>query len=190
MNLHHHAQLVENFLSRPRFSGWVSSVYESELLGTAGTLEANRAFFQEHTTLLVHADNWCQCDFTRFLNFHRNHRPENCPITMMTFKTPTPRSCGIVDCFASRGCFAPPLPVGRGGRVRELSLEKRQRPNALLYQFGPSRASRHGFSWTTLRVRTRHQPINRAVGARQAPTACRLKHRHRVYWGSCHVVQP
>jgi len=106
VNLHHHAQLVENFLSRPRFYGWVSSVYESELLGTAGTLEANRAFFQGHTTLLVHADNWCQCDFYDFLNYHKNHRPEYCSITMMTFESPTPETCGIVETDAEGVVFA------------------------------------------------------------------------------------
>ncbi len=97
VNLHHHAELVEIFLSRPRFSGWVSSVYEPELLGTAGTLKANRAFFHKHTTLLVHADNWCQCDFGDFLKYHHERRPEHCPITMMTFESLAPESCGIVE---------------------------------------------------------------------------------------------
>lgn len=42
-------------------------------------------------------------------------------------------------------CNKSPLLDGRGRRVRELSLEKRQRPNALVYQSGPSRASGHVF---------------------------------------------
>jgi len=47
--------------------------------------------------LLVHADNWCQCDFSDFLDFHQLLRPDHCPITMMTFESPTPETCGIVE---------------------------------------------------------------------------------------------
>ena len=97
INLHHHSKIVQDFLNRSRFKGWVSSVSEDTLLGTAGTLRANKEYFQDCTTLLVHADNWCQCDFANFLNYHRTHPPKRCPITMMTFESPTPETCGIVE---------------------------------------------------------------------------------------------
>ena len=71
VNLHHHYEIVQEFLNRPRFKGWVHPVFEKTLLGTAGTLKANKEYFQDCTTLLVHADNWCQCDFAGFLKFHR-----------------------------------------------------------------------------------------------------------------------
>jgi len=97
VNLHHHSEKVQEFLNRTRFKDWVRSVFEEKLLGTAGTLKANKEYFKDCTTLLVHADNWCQCDFTDFLNYHRNHRPRHCSITMMTFDSPTPETCGIVE---------------------------------------------------------------------------------------------
>ena len=97
MNLHHHSEIVQEFLNRSRFKDWVSAIYEETLLGTAGTLRANKDFFQDCTTLLVHADNWCQCDFADFLNYHCKNRPEHCSITMMTFESPTPETCGIVE---------------------------------------------------------------------------------------------
>ena len=97
VNLHHHSKIVQEFLNRSRFEGWVSSVSEDTLLGTAGTLRANKEYFQDCTTLLVHADNWCQCDFADFLNYHKTHHPKRCPITMMTFESPTPETCGIVE---------------------------------------------------------------------------------------------
>ena len=97
VNLHHHSEIVREFLNRPRFKDRVSYVYEESLLGTAGTLIVNREYFRDCTTLLVHADNWCQCNFTNFLNFHHEHRPEHCPITMMTFESTTPETCGIVE---------------------------------------------------------------------------------------------
>lgn len=97
VNTHFHANLVETFLQRERFADWVISVHEDKLLGTAGTLRANADFFRGLTTLLVHADNWCQCDFVAFKNYHLNHRPAKCLITMMTFDTDAPQSCGIVE---------------------------------------------------------------------------------------------
>ena len=97
VNLHHHAKELRMFLERPRFIDWVDSVFERELLGTAGTLKANQAFFQANTILLAHSDNWCQCDFSDFLDFHKNRRPQQCKITMMTFNSPTPQTCGIVE---------------------------------------------------------------------------------------------
>jgi len=97
VNLHHHSEKVQEFLNRTRFKDWVSTVSEEMLLGTAGTLKANKEYFQDCTTLLIHADNWCQCDFADFLNLHQNHRPEHFPITMMTFESQTPETCGIVE---------------------------------------------------------------------------------------------
>ena len=97
VNLHHHSPIVEEFLLRERFSNWVNYVYEEELLGTAGTLIANKDFFEGATVLLIHADNWCQCNFKSFLNYHVNGRPRSCFITMMTFETDSPQSCGIVE---------------------------------------------------------------------------------------------
>ena len=97
VNTHFHADQVKEFLARRQFVGWVRPVQETELLGTAGTLRANVDFFHGSTTLLVHADNWCQCDFGAFVDYHLNRRPVHCLITMMTFETESPESCGIVE---------------------------------------------------------------------------------------------
>jgi mannose-1-phosphate guanylyltransferase len=97
VNTHFHAHHVKSFLQRERFKDWVNTVHEDNLLGTAGTLRANADFFRGTTTLLVHADNWCQCDFGAFVHYHVNQRPAHCLITMMTFDTDSPQSCGIVE---------------------------------------------------------------------------------------------
>lgn len=97
VNTHYHADIVQNFLRRPSLDGWVESVFEKDLLGTAGTLRANKDFFQGNTVLLVHADNLCCCDFSRFLDFHHNERPVGTVMTMMTFKTSSASTCGIVE---------------------------------------------------------------------------------------------
>ena len=97
VNLHHRREMVDAFLSRKPFSGWVHGVVEQELLGTAATLRENASRLSGATTFLAHADNWCQCDLSEFLEFHQYNRPAGTAMTMMTFRTDTPESCGIVQ---------------------------------------------------------------------------------------------
>jgi mannose-1-phosphate guanylyltransferase len=96
INTHYLSDQVEYFISYSKFQNRISLVNEPELLGTAGTLIANLDFFEKKDGLLIHADNYCQADFKSFFEAHKN-RPEKCLMTMMTFKTDTPTSCGIVE---------------------------------------------------------------------------------------------
>lgn len=97
VNLHYLAPMVESFLRTSEFAGDVDTVFESRLQGTAGTVRANSSYFSGSTVLVAHADNYCECSFDAFLHYHRTERPPHCPITMMTFDTLTPNSCGIVQ---------------------------------------------------------------------------------------------
>jgi len=97
VNTHYYSEHVVDFLHQPQFKDWVHSVYEENLLGTAGTLRENAGFFQNSTVMLAHADNWTCCDFSNFLSYHHNQRPKGTVITMMTFNCPNPLSCGIVE---------------------------------------------------------------------------------------------
>ncbi len=72
------------------------TIFEEELLGTAGTLRKNYNFFKNSTGLLIHADNFTNLDLKEFLNFHYQ-RKENCMISMVTFKSDNPKECGIVE---------------------------------------------------------------------------------------------
>jgi len=96
VNLHHHADLVSGFLAGNSLAAGVTTTYESELLGTGGTLVQNRDFFGNAPILLAHGDNLTAFDVREFLEAHRT-RPAGSEITMMTFTTPDPRSCGIVE---------------------------------------------------------------------------------------------
>ena len=60
-------------------------------------LKNNKKFFVDCTTLLVHADNWCHCNFGEFVEYHIDSRPADSVMTMMTFRTTSPHSCGIVE---------------------------------------------------------------------------------------------
>ena len=97
VNTHYLAEQVENFLAgcqqRPMK---LKSSHEPSLLGTAGSLLANREFFTGCTGLLIHADNFSQADLSQLLSAH-HQRPAGCLLTMLTFTTPRPSSCGIVE---------------------------------------------------------------------------------------------
>jgi len=97
VNLHHHHGIVHDFLNCSIYQERVHSIFEPVLLGTAGTIRSNIEFIGTNTLLLVHADNWSVCDWKSFLTFHHYERPENCPITMMTFSCENPSSCGILE---------------------------------------------------------------------------------------------
>lgn len=102
VNLHHYADKVEKFIYNSPYREFVTTVYEKKLLGTGGTLLINRDFFGDEPLMLVHADNLSIFDVQAFVNSHLN-RPDGCEMTMMTFKTPTPHTCGIIE-TDDKGC--------------------------------------------------------------------------------------
>lgn len=105
VNLHHHAEKVADFIKNSPYKKFVATVYEAKLLGTGGTLLKNQRFFNNEPMeplMLVHADNLSIFDVQAFMKSHRT-RPAGCEITMMTFKTPTPHSCGIIE-KDEKGC--------------------------------------------------------------------------------------
>lgn len=101
VNLHHLHEQVDDFIRSSPYAGLVETVREAELLGTGGTVLRNRWFFRGEAFMLVHADNLSRFDVGAFLARHRQ-RPPGCEITMMTFETDAPRTCGIVE-LDSRG---------------------------------------------------------------------------------------
>ncbi len=96
VNTHYLAEQVRSFLQNSPYQDKVHLVHEPNLLGTAGTLLANRHFFDKGSVMLVHADNFSIFDPQQFIAAHEN-RPKECEITMMTFFTDHPENCGIVE---------------------------------------------------------------------------------------------
>lgn len=96
VNTHYLKEQVENFIETNKFKDSVTLVYEENLLGTAGTLITNLDFYGNQDGFLIHADNYCLADLTAFQEAHRN-RPPECLMTMMTFRTNSPTSSGIVE---------------------------------------------------------------------------------------------
>jgi len=89
--------IVETYLHRERFAGRIHILREKTLLGTGGTLLSIKEHLRDRPTLLIHADNWCGMKIRTLLEHHVETRPAHCPISMMTFETDTPQTCGIVE---------------------------------------------------------------------------------------------
>lgn len=96
VNLHYLPEKVAEYLDSSPYCFVAESVFEEELLGTAGTLLKNRSFFDHAPLMLIHADNLSIFDVGAFIQRHLS-RPPGCEITMMTFETDAPQSCGILE---------------------------------------------------------------------------------------------
>ena len=95
LNLHYLPDKVRDYVLHGEYAHFVTMVYEDRLLGTGGTLLRNRAFFSGQPFMLIHADVLSLFDVKAFMTSHQR-RPAWTEITMMTFITPTPESCGVV----------------------------------------------------------------------------------------------
>ena len=96
VNTHYLSKKVRDHIKSSIYKKIVTVTYEAQLLGTAGTVISQIAFFEGQDGLLIHADNYCLADFDQFLKAHYS-RPKNCLMTMMTFRTDTPSTCGILE---------------------------------------------------------------------------------------------
>ncbi len=128
VNTHHLAGQVEAYVAaRPPSALRISLFHEPALLGSAGTLRANRVWLQdEKDFLVIYADNLTDADLSGLVRFHREKHAE---FTLALFRTPQPRECGIVVRDAE-------------GRVVEFQ-EKPEHPksdwaNAGIYMAGPA----------------------------------------------------
>ena len=112
INTHHLADAVRRHVRQSSWQDRIDLVHEQELLGTGGTILANRDYFGGRAFLVAHSDNLTWFDVGAFIARH-DARPPKAMITLMTFETDTPQSCGIVE-------------QGRGGHRYRLSRESRQ----------------------------------------------------------------
>ena len=96
INLHYKSDLVQQHISKSKFAKSVETIFEPQLLGTAGTLNANKQFLENQDGILLHADNYCEADIKQLIDAHMN-RPSICDLTMLAFRTHTPHTCGILE---------------------------------------------------------------------------------------------
>jgi mannose-1-phosphate guanylyltransferase len=127
VNTHHFAELVETHVAVRATPPVVRVVNEPELLGSAGTLLANRDFVDDDEMfLVVNADNLTDFDLRELVDAHRGSGAD---ATLAVFHAARPSECGVVE-------------VDDGGWVVGF-VEKPAEPrsdlaNAGMYAFGPS----------------------------------------------------
>lgn len=100
INTHYLPQQVEAYVAQSPWHDVVDLVHEDSLLGTGGTVLANRQYFAGVPMMIGHADNLTRFDVGAFIRAHAA-RPDGVELTMMTFDTDVPRQCGIVELDAA-----------------------------------------------------------------------------------------
>lgn len=106
INTHHLPDRVRAYIAAVNAPGRVAGgfrlaeAYEPVLLGSAGTIAANRALADGASEIVVvYSDNLSGADIGAMLEFHRSH-PD--PFTMLVFRAAEPRRCGIAECDAEQ----------------------------------------------------------------------------------------
>ena len=97
INTHALAEQVRDFIAGVNSKGSVHLVesHEPVLLGSAGTVAANADLADlADQVVIIYADNLSDIDLRPLLDFHRSH---NDPFTMVLFRAPNPRACGIAQ---------------------------------------------------------------------------------------------
>ncbi len=93
VNLHHLPDQVRSHADSYRGPVRISTVMEETLLGSGGTLHANRDFVAgEDRFLILYADNLTDVDLTALLEFN-DRNPA--PLTVGLFRAEHPSKCGI-----------------------------------------------------------------------------------------------
>jgi mannose-1-phosphate guanylyltransferase len=127
VNLHHLPDMVRRHIAARTGPPTVHMFFEPQLLGSAGTLVANRQWLEgEKLFLACNADNLTDFDLRSLVNDHQEH---GAIATLAVFHSPQPSSGGVVE-LDSNG-----LMIG--------FAEKPERPvsdlvNAGMYAFQPS----------------------------------------------------
>ena len=96
LNTHWLADQVRAHVAQSPWRSRIDLVHEAELLGTGGTVLANREWFGGRPFLVAHADNLTDFDVAGLIAAH-DKRPAGCIMSMLAFRTDDPGSCGILE---------------------------------------------------------------------------------------------
>jgi mannose-1-phosphate guanylyltransferase len=127
VNLHHVPDVVRRHLAARTGPPAVRTVFEPELLGSAGTLVANRQWVDgEEFFLACNADNLTDFDVRSLIDEHRAHRPI---ATLALFHSEQPSAGGVVELDATGQVI---------GFVEKPSQPVSDLTNAGIYAFHPA----------------------------------------------------
>ena len=95
LNLHYLPGKVEDHLSAGPAPVRVVTSFEPELLGSAGTLRANRDWLGDDERFVVcYADNLTDFEVSKLVSFHRDR---GALASLALFRAPDPSACGIAE---------------------------------------------------------------------------------------------
>jgi mannose-1-phosphate guanylyltransferase len=93
INLHAHADTIERYLEQCNSQVRVRLVREQQLLGSAGTLAANRAWVESDPAFwILYSDVLTNMNLQRMNEFHLHHK---CVATLGLYQVPDPSRCGV-----------------------------------------------------------------------------------------------
>ncbi len=96
INTHAKSDFVTEYLLNSSWKDHIKIVHEEKLLGTAGTIYANKNFFKDKEFFVAHADNLSIFDMNDFVETFKMRR-DNILLTMMLFRCDDPSLCGVVE---------------------------------------------------------------------------------------------
>ena len=127
VNLHHLPDVVRRHIAGRVGPPAVRTFFEPELLGSAGTLLANRGWVEDEDLFLAcYADNLTDFDLRSLIDAHREHNPI---ATWTVFHSPHPSAGGVVELDAADRVV---------GFVEKPSEPVSDLVNAGMYVFHPS----------------------------------------------------
>jgi len=95
LNTHHLAEQVRAFVRARATSMKVTLFHEERLLGTAGTLAANRGFVEgQRDFWIFYADTLVGAEMSPMVALHRTRGAD---LTLGVFRSPEPKSGGVVE---------------------------------------------------------------------------------------------
>jgi mannose-1-phosphate guanylyltransferase len=96
VNTHHLRGAVQHFLAEKRRQGFNAiEAFEPKLLGSAGTISANAEWAGgADEVIIIYSDNFSDVSLRDFVEFHRAGSD---PVTMLLFRAPNPKACGIAE---------------------------------------------------------------------------------------------
>ena len=131
INTHYLAEQVVAFVESRSSSPKVALVHETELLGSAGTVLANRNWIAgDEAFIIAYADNLTNVNLADMVDSHRRSRPV---ATVGLFETEVPEQCGVVE-------------IDEAGTIWNF-VEKSPRPPSRLANAGIYVASQAIFDW-------------------------------------------
>lgn len=95
INLHYRPEAVREYIEQLNTRLKIKLFYEKELMGSAGTVFANKEWIgNDREFIIAYADNLTCLDVESMLNAHKEHKGV---MTIGLFKSAKPEECGIVS---------------------------------------------------------------------------------------------